>query len=156
LEKEQEKKLYEMAFLMPANFELKEIEEYLTQLKTKIQNLGGEITAEPSAQKRKLAYLIKRQSQAYFIFLRFRSLPDKISELNKDLRLDSKLLRYVFIAITPQQITEEEKLTKQMKREVVKRQKVVVKEKPLVQEIPKKVKAEEFEEKMKEVEKAIE
>jgi len=156
IEQEKEKRLYEMAYLLPVTLELKEIGNYNENLKKKILEVGGEITAEPMPQKKRLAYPIKKQGQAYFGFMRFKIFPENLKIIDKDLKLDTQLLRYLFTVLTPQQIAEEEKLSKQLRRESIRRQKVSVKPKPAPKETPKEIKAEEFEEKMKEVEKAIE
>lgn len=155
VEREKEKKLYEMAYLLPVSLQLAEVNSYLEGLKSKLKEPDGEIVTEPTPQKRRLAYPIKKQDQAYFGFLRFKTYPEHIKTLNKHFKLDKTLLRYLFLMITPKQIVEEEKLSKQIKRETARKPKPLVKEK-VIKELPKEVRSEEFEEKMKEIEKVVE
>lgn len=49
--------------------------------------------------KLNLAYEIKKYQQANFLFVEFSTTPDKIESLQKDMKFDEKVMRYLLIKL---------------------------------------------------------
>lgn len=88
-------KFYELNYLTSANIseeELKSIEEKISSL---IQKEGGIFDKIDLPQKKNLAYPVKKNKSAYFCNLSFSFLPEKIASLEKILKAEKKILRYM-------------------------------------------------------------
>lgn len=93
-------KLYEISFWL--NPDLKEEEAqtaYLQKIKDSISEFSGEVIKEQTVQKKKLAYPIKKAKQGYFGHMFFNLNPQNLKSLDKKLKLDDHILRYLIIII---------------------------------------------------------
>ncbi len=61
------------------------------------RSLDGEIKKELAPEKKKLAYPIKKQLFGHFIANEFQLDPEKIAELDKQLRSESDILRFLIV-----------------------------------------------------------
>lgn len=83
---------YELAFLLNTEEAVKAVEGVLT-------SSGAEIVSIGPLRTINLAYPIKKQETAFWGFLTFRVLPEKLAEIKKALHFLPQLLR--FLLITP-------------------------------------------------------
>ena len=111
-------KLYELTYLISPESS----EDDLKTLREKINSLiiirnEGEILDELAAPiKKDLAYPIKKQTSAYLTTLIFRLNPEKLENLEKEIKAEDKIIRY-FILIKPRlkrMPTRREKLPKKV------------------------------------------
>lgn len=58
---------------------------------------GGEITAVDHWGRRQLAYPIQRKTAGYYVVAQFSTLPANLPELERFLKLDDELLRYLIV-----------------------------------------------------------
>jgi len=58
---------------------------------------GGEITAVDHWGRRQLAYPINRKNAGYYVVAQFRTSPDRLPELERLLKLDDELLRFLIV-----------------------------------------------------------
>jgi len=144
-QKEVETKLYELAYLAPPQISAEELETLITKVKKIIEKQQGAITQEQSPHKRTLSYPIGKQKEAFFGFLRFTMRPELEPELPKILRLETNLLRQMIIAVSPQQLKEEQKQARRQAPEIGRKPYKPRKEKP------QEVKPEELEKKLEEI-----
>ncbi len=86
----EERKYYELAYLINAPEKVEEIKSLLNKLKVEIFNEG-------EVKKLNLAYPIKKQNQAYFGYLNFLTEPDKILEIDKQLKYLDFVLRFLIV-----------------------------------------------------------
>ncbi len=89
---EEERKSYEIAFLLRSL-------EGIGALVKHLNNLGAEIISEGEVKELKLTYPIKHLNSAYFGYVHFNFQPDSIAGLNETLKLQEGILR--FLIITP-------------------------------------------------------
>ncbi len=87
-------------------------------LVTDIEKKFGKLNKEDLWGIRDLAYPISHQDKAFYAHFEFESEPDKISDLDKSLRLNEDIIRYLLIRSNPpkkakkaakKEIKEEEK-----------------------------------------------
>lgn len=93
-------KNYELAYLLNPNLKEEEILQWKENLKNIIvSELGGEFKKEINVKKRKLAYLIKKQSFAYFGSIYFLLSPNKVELFEEKIKTDKNILRYLLLHI---------------------------------------------------------
>ncbi len=88
---------YELALFLTSNLSDKEAEEKFNNLIKEIENLGGSIKETNLPRLQPLAYEIKKENSGYFCTVSFKLDPEKIEELNKILKLDTLILRYLIV-----------------------------------------------------------
>lgn len=91
-------KLYEIAFFINPDIKEEEISAYVQKIKDFIIELGGDISKEQPIQKKKLAYPIKKAKQGYFGSMLFNLGAENLKSLDKKLKLEDLVLRYLVIA----------------------------------------------------------
>jgi ribosomal protein S6 len=105
-QKEQEGiKVYELSFHFVSTLSEDDVPVQFSQLKSFVEKLGGEIIAEEAPKLRDLAYEItkkvnainKRYTQSYFGWVKFALAPEKLVELEKQVKLFEAILRYLLI-----------------------------------------------------------
>lgn len=127
-------KYYELTYLISSELS----EEEAKQLQAKITSLiGGILVKERLPFKKKLAYPIKKQSQAYFSVIDFQVMAEKLIDLEKKLKSEDKILRYLILVKPP---VKKEKITGVFKKPKI--------EQP---EKEKKVELKEIEKKLEEI-----
>ena len=83
-------KVYEVAFLAKSLDEEKALTELITQYR-------GNVVQKGAFQEIKLAYPIKKQTSAYFGYLRFEFLPEDVDKLSETLKLHPGILRHLIV-----------------------------------------------------------
>lgn len=83
---------YEMTLLLPEEAESIEINKYITSLE-------GKIEKEEKWGKKMLAYPIKKNTSAYYIYYILDIEENKVKELKKQLNFNEKLIRYLLLKI---------------------------------------------------------
>ncbi|MDP3052468.1 MAG: 30S ribosomal protein S6 [bacterium] len=84
-----EKRKYEIGFVIKT--------EDAAIISQSLKNRGFVVLAENPLEKIQLAYLIKKESYAYFSYSHFEGDPAAIKELKEDLKLNPEVLRYLII-----------------------------------------------------------
>lgn len=136
---------YEILYLVPSlkSEELAKIQEKVKKI---IQEKKGKIQEEKSLGLRDLAYPIKHHLKGYYYWLCFDFEPSFLKELEKTLKLESQILRFLIVKhIKPKEkkkITRPKFITKKLEK------KEVLKEKPKKE---KKVTLEELDQKLEEI-----
>ena len=92
---------YELLYLLPATYAEEELAPIKEKIKALIKHRGGQITAEDSLGKRKLAYPVKKFRQGYYLLNEFDIEPQALNALNNDLRLTNEVLRHTIVIKKP-------------------------------------------------------
>lgn len=87
---QESKKQYEIAFLLKSQEDESDLAELLKQFSV-------EVSYKSPLNEIRLAYPIKKRQQAYFGFLQFNSLPEKVEKLNQALNLSPLVLRTLVV-----------------------------------------------------------
>lgn len=86
-----------MAYLVFPNVSEEEVVGYDQKIISFISQSGGEIISAKPSKKIKLSYQIKKNTHAYFGLIDFSAFPEKIGEIEKKLKFEEKLLRYLIV-----------------------------------------------------------
>lgn len=90
-----EAKNYELAYLLSPSIDEGEILTYSGKLVDLITNAKGAIKHNEVPRKWRLAYSIKKQINAYFGWITFKISSDQLKELEKKLKSEGILLRFL-------------------------------------------------------------
>lgn len=93
---------YEIVYIFRSSLTSEEIEGKLDRYHSIITTEGeGEITASAQWGKRAFAYPIKKQRNGYYVVVRFSANPACLEELERVIKLDEGVLRYLIVLSEP-------------------------------------------------------
>ena len=94
-------KTYELTYLISSELADEQVRDLQNKSSALIKEEGGLPTGEASISRKRLAYPVKKQSQAYLAVASFQLLPEKLANLEKVLKADSQILRYIILIKRP-------------------------------------------------------
>ena len=100
-------KNYEINCLASAELGEIEAKNFREKIVSFIQKEGGVLITEAVIAKKKLESPIKRNTLAYSISLGFQFSPEKIADLEKELKADKSILRYLLLHHRPRKPAKE-------------------------------------------------
>lgn len=132
---------YELSFLTP-NLSLHEKDDLLKNIEEEIKKLEGKIE-EKFIEKKKFAYLVKKENEGFLGIINFSLNPQKIGKLEKEIAENKNILRAM--------IERKKKITKQgrTRKDKTKPEKPLETKRPIIKK--KKVKIEKLDEKLEEI-----
>lgn len=89
---------YELIVLVHPDLEV-DIEAPLTKVRTLITSNGGTITKEENWGKKKLAYKIKKQDFAVYVYLEAALPAESLIKISNNLNISDDVLRYLLVAV---------------------------------------------------------
>ena len=90
-------KKYELMTIYPLDDE--KSKKGAEDVKATLTNFGAEITEEKPFGDRDLTYEIKKQKRGRFVLYTMKLNPSKITEIDKDFKINMNLLKYQFVRI---------------------------------------------------------
>ena len=122
-------KLYELTYLISPELSESELKSLNEKINSLIQKEKGVLNEAKMPMKKKLAYPIKKQREAFLINLSFYFQAEKLGSLEKELKSEKKILRYLILAKPKIKIAKVRKRpTKVISKIPVKEKKVGLKE----------------------------
>jgi small subunit ribosomal protein S6 len=91
------KHLYETTFIINASIEDSQIEALVSHAKEIITSNGGEVTALNTWGRKRLAYVIDKKNNGYYVNIEFRAPGTVIARLEHMFHLDENVLRFLTI-----------------------------------------------------------
>lgn len=95
-------KLYELTYLISPELSEEEVKAFQEKVVSFIKEEDGMLEEEKTPLIKKLAYPIKKQVQAFLSVITFHSNPEKIAGLEKKLKMENQILRYLLLTIKKQ------------------------------------------------------
>ncbi|MEG8990334.1 30S ribosomal protein S6 [Ignavibacteria bacterium 4148-Me] len=92
-------KIYESVVIINAALEDEQVEATISRLREVITTHGGEIVDIDRWGRKRLAYPIQKAKSGYYVIIRFNAPTNLISILERSLRLDENVIRYLTIAL---------------------------------------------------------
>lgn len=90
---------YETTFIVDAHLQGEEIEAAVTKYTQLIEKHGGKIKLIDRWGKRRLVYEIAKKQYGYYVYVRFEAEGTLIEALEKDFRIDDRILRYLVLVV---------------------------------------------------------
>jgi small subunit ribosomal protein S6 len=91
-------KEYELTVLIHPDLEV-DLEAPLTKIRGIIKNAGGEITSEDNWGKKKLAYQIKREDFAVYVYMDVKLPAPAPLKISNTLNITDEVLRYLLVSL---------------------------------------------------------
>ncbi|GAI81848.1 unnamed protein product [marine sediment metagenome] len=92
-------KRYETIYIVNPNLDADSLSEVVTKFSDLTQKLKGYVVKINEWGKRKLAYEVKHFDKGYYVVLDFCALPGTVKELERNLKLDDRVLKYLTVKI---------------------------------------------------------
>jgi len=118
---------YEMVYIINPTLEAESLKEVVDKFSDIVNKLKGTIIEVNEWGKRKLAYEIKKFDKGYYILLDFCGLPAVVKELERNLKLDDRILKYLNIKLD-EDVDPEELISKVKERNVEQKEEDTVSE----------------------------
>jgi small subunit ribosomal protein S6 len=100
-------KRYETLFIVQSELTSEDITAIIDRYSKLITDMKGTILKVERWGKRKLAYLIRKQARGFYILIDFAGKREIVAELERILKFDDKVLKYMSVRLTDS-ITAEE------------------------------------------------
>lgn len=88
---------YELLYIVPLKMEDETAEPIINKVSELLKELGAEVTLNDNLGKRKLAYPINQVRYGFYVLLEFNIAPDALKKLERELQLDSNIIRFQII-----------------------------------------------------------
>ncbi len=98
---------YETITIIKANIAEDEIDTILDRMEKIIQEENGEVLKVDKWGLRKLAYLIKKEQQGYYILTEYAGTPAAVNEIERIFKIDERILKYMTIKLQDVYIADE-------------------------------------------------
>jgi len=89
---------YELTYLILPDLSEEEVKKISKDVGELIAQESGVLKKEAEPIKRKLGYPINKKAEAFLVSLDFELTPDKLEKLEKKLKSENKILRYLIFA----------------------------------------------------------
>jgi small subunit ribosomal protein S6 len=90
-------RVYEMTVIFDSGIEDEKIDEKIKGLEEKISEVGGGVEEVARWGKKRLAYPIRKKESGIYVILTFKFMTDSLGELERGLKMDEQILRYLII-----------------------------------------------------------
>jgi small subunit ribosomal protein S6 len=90
---------YELGFILHPNVEQTDVTQAVEKVGQYITASGGQVTSVDVWGRRALAYPIRKQREGTYVFLQAQIGPQAVGELERNLKLDEAILRYLLICL---------------------------------------------------------
>ena len=87
---------YETVFIINPNVEEAGIKELIEKFSNIINN-DGKVLEVNEMGKRKLAYEIKKNAEAYYVVINFEANPELIKELERNYRITDSVIKFITV-----------------------------------------------------------
>ncbi len=100
---------YEFLGILPGTLAENEVPAVIKKITDFFIAQSGEITYQDSFGRKKMAYPIKHLRHGYYFLLELNLAPEKLKSIEKKLKIDENLLRFIIIKTKPKSREEREK-----------------------------------------------
>ena len=88
---------YEVAFIVRPELDEQALVAVVDKVKGSMTNGGGQVTEVSPVGRRRLAYPINKIREGQYVFIRAQLPTQMIGELDRDLRLNEQVLRFLIV-----------------------------------------------------------
>lgn len=103
---------YETYIIVDGNYEDNVIEDIISKYENFLKKNDAEIKNIDRIGRRRMAYAIKKKQNGFYVCFEYTAAPDKITKLERTLRLDENILRYLTIKMSMKTLKEKEEFLK--------------------------------------------
>ena len=93
---------YEILFIVSPNSSTDELKDVATKFQNVITGMEGVVTSYDEQGKTRLAYDVKKENKGYYVLMEFVGSADIVAEVERNMRLDDRVLKYLTVKLTDQ------------------------------------------------------
>lgn len=93
---------YETVFIVTPDSSEEELQAVADKFRGVITGMNGKVAAYDEQGKKSLAYNIKKQSKGYYVLMDYLGHADVVAELERNMRLDDRILKYLTVKLADQ------------------------------------------------------
>jgi small subunit ribosomal protein S6 len=90
---------YELTFIIPSDISEDDINGVVTQVQGWVEGVQGKVTKVDHWGRRRLAYDIAEYHEGHYVLLNVDLEPQSTTELERNLKLSDKVMRYLLVRI---------------------------------------------------------
>ncbi len=90
---------YETIFIVKSSTGEDEITAILDKVESIITGDGGTVLTVDKWGLKKLAYLIKKEAQGYYVYIDYAAVPAAVAEIERIFKIDDRLLKYMTLKL---------------------------------------------------------
>lgn len=98
---------YELVYIINPNLEAESLKEVVDKFSDIVNKSKGSVVEVNEWGKRKLAYEVKKFDKGYYVLLDFCGQPGVLKELERNLKLDDRVLKYLNVKLDDDSDPEE-------------------------------------------------
>lgn len=89
---------YEMMYIIQAHLDEEQTKDVITRIANIVESQGGQIDKTNEMGKRRLAYEINDVHEGYYVVLTFKSEPEALAEMERQISLTNQLIRHLIVS----------------------------------------------------------
>jgi small subunit ribosomal protein S6 len=93
---------YETLFIVTPDSSEEDLKAVATKIKGVVTGMDGIVTSYDEQGSKKLAYSVKKQNKGYYVLMDYVGSADIVSELERNMRLDDRVLKYLTVKLADQ------------------------------------------------------
>ena len=93
---------YETLFIVTPDSSEEDLKAVATKIKGVVTGMDGIVTSYDEQGKKKLAYSVKKQNKGYYVLMDYVGSADIVSEIERNMRLDDRVLKYLTVKLADQ------------------------------------------------------
>jgi small subunit ribosomal protein S6 len=93
---------YETLFIVNPDSSEEDLKAVATKIKGVVSGMNGIVASYDEQGKKKLAYSVKKQNKGYYVLMDYVGSADIVSELERNMRLDDRVLKYLTVKLADQ------------------------------------------------------
>ena len=93
---------YETLFIVTPDSSEEDLKAVATKIKGVVSGMDGVVTSYDEQGKKKLAYSVKKQNKGYYVLMDYVGSADIVSEIERNMRLDDRVLKYLTVKLADQ------------------------------------------------------
>ena len=93
---------YETLFIGTPDISEEDLKAVATKIKGVVTGMDGIVTSYDEQGRKKLAYSVKKQNKGYYVLMDYVGSSDIVSELERNMRLDDRVLKYLTVKLADQ------------------------------------------------------
>ena len=93
---------YETLFIVTPDSSEEDLKAVATKIKGVVTGMNGIVASYDEQGKKKLAYSVKKQNKGYYVLMDYVGSADIVSEIERNMRLDDRVLKYLTVKLADQ------------------------------------------------------
>ena len=90
---------YETLFIVTPDISEEDLKAVATKVKGVVTGRNGIVASYDEQGRKKLAYSVKKQNKGYYVLMDYAGSADIVSELERNMRLDDRVLKYLTVKL---------------------------------------------------------